>query len=346
MTTRVDLDFEGDADSLSRELSEITFSTNKNQIQAGTAYYVATPIGNLEDITLRAIRTLREVDVIASEDTRVTAQLLRHLGIERKQLVSHHDHNLQDSVPKLVGLLQGGASVAVVSDAGTPGISDPGLALAAACAAASLPILPVPGPCAAVAALSVAGMSATEFVFAGFLPRANRVRRARVSSLATEPRAVVLYEAPHRLLKTLGDLSSAGLGLRGIVVGRELTKLHEEYHRGTVTSAFNWFTGIAEREGRIRGEFTLVVAPLDAEILEQQKGQAAQDAFAAACVELERRLDDDEPMSAVAKSVSVDFGVPKSKVYAEAVRLRDERKKRRREARIRGKEGPEEEDGM
>lgn len=159
----------------------------------GTAYYVATPIGNLEDITLRAIRTLREVDVIASEDTRVTSALLRALKIPPKKhpLVSHHDKNLAASVPRLASLLASGMSVAVVSDAGTPGISDPGLALATECAARGLPTVPIPGPCAAVAALSVAGVGATEFVFAGFIARGGKSRRTKVTGLSTESRAVV-----------------------------------------------------------------------------------------------------------------------------------------------------------
>ena len=166
-------------------------STRRAPVVPGTVYFVATPIGNLEDITLRAIRTLREVDVIASEDTRVTSALLRALEIPPKKLVSHHDNNLAASVPRLSSLLASGLSVAVVSDAGTPGISDPGLALATECAARGVPIVPVPGPCAAVAAISVAGVSATEFVFAGFVARGGKSRRSKVAEISAEPRAVV-----------------------------------------------------------------------------------------------------------------------------------------------------------
>ena len=222
------------------------------RIEGRTVYYVSTPIGNLEDITLRAIRTLKTVDIIASEDTRVTAALLRHLGIGRKTMMSHHDHNLGSSVPKLLQMLEDGASVAVVSDAGTPGISDPGLALALACRSRSIPLVPVPGPCAAVAALSVSAVTAGEFVFMGFLPRGSKARRLKVDEVAHEARTVVLYEAPHRLVDTLGALAAAGARDREVVCARELTKVHEEFHHGTVGTARQWYAGIAERDGKVR----------------------------------------------------------------------------------------------
>lgn len=298
----------------------------------GSAYFVATPIGNLEDITLRALRTLRQVDVIASEDTRVTGALLRALGVERKQMVSHHDHNLGTSVPKLVKLLEGGASVAVVSDAGTPGISDPGLALAAACSAQGIPLVPVPGPCAAVAALSVAGVAASEFVFAGFLPRANKARRLKVAEVAEEHRAVVLYEAPHRMLDTLGDLCAAGAAERPVVCAREITKLYEEFHRGTIGSARSWYADVAARDGQLRGEFTVVIGPLDPETLKQRQGEAQEAAESAAAAEVRVRLAAGGALSRVTKDVAAEFGVSKSKVYAEALRQKQEEK----EARGRG----------
>lgn len=295
-------------------------------IEARCVYYVSTPIGNLEDITLRAVRTLREVDVVASEDTRVTGGLLRHLGIGRKQLVAHHDHNLGASVPKLLQLLEGGASVAVVSDAGTPGISDPGLALAAECARRGFPVVPVPGPCAAVAAVSVSGFAATEFVFGGFLPRGGRTRRQRVAELASERRAVVLYEAPHRMLETLGDLIEAGAAEREVVCAREITKLHEEFHRGTVASARAWYASVVERDGKLRGEFTVVIAPIDAATLELRRGEAAADAEGRAAEAVRVRLAAGGAISRVAKEVALEFGVAKAKVYAEALRQKEEAK--------------------
>jgi len=210
----------------------------RSPIEGGTCYYVSTPIGNLEDITVRALRTLKEADYVASEDTRVTATLLRALDVGSKKILPHHDFNLEESVPKLLSLLTDGKSVAVVSDAGTPGISDPGLALAAACAAKGVPVVSVPGPCAAVAAVSVAGVSAGEFVFAGFLARSGKARREKVAELCNEPRAVVMYEAPHRVVNTLADLCAGGCAERGVAVARELTKLHEEWHRGSVRDAY------------------------------------------------------------------------------------------------------------
>lgn len=300
-----------------------------------TVYYVSTPIGNLEDITLRAIRTLREVDVIASEDTRVTSALLSHLGVGKKRLLAHHDHNLESSVPKLLALLESGSSVAVVTDAGTPGISDPGLALAAACVARGVPLVPVPGPCAAVAALSVAGIPAGEFVFSGFIPRGSKSRRAKISELSEELRAVVLYEAPHRMTETLGDLSAAGCGERAVVCCRELTKLHEEFHRGTIASAYEWYKGVAARDGRVRGEFTIILGPADEGVRRRKSDDAAAAAEAAASAEVAARLAAGGSLSRVAKDVAAEFGVPKSRVYAEALRQREEGKQQRRQQRER-----------
>ena len=210
-------------------------------LQRGAVHFVSTPIGNLEDITLRAIRTLREADVIATEDPKVTSPLLRRLGIERKELplVTHNDNNLERSVPKLVEYALQGLLVAVVSDAGTPAISDPGLGLAAACAEREVPVVPVPGPCAAIAAVTVSGFDCSEFLYVGFVSRGSAEKakaRRRLREIATEARPVVLYEAPHRLLATLGELSAAGAGARGCFCAREITKRHEELKRGTVDS--------------------------------------------------------------------------------------------------------------
>ena len=321
----------------------------KNQVRGGTAYFVSTPIGNLEDITLRAVRTLRDADIVASEDTRVAAALLRHLGIVKKHpLVSHHDHNLERSVPQLIGELQSGRSVAVVSDAGTPGISDPGLLLAAACNQARLPVVPIPGACAAVAALSVAGLPGTsEFVFAGFIPRAGRARRDKVAELAAERRAFVVYEAPHRMVDTLGDLSAAGAGGRPVSVARELTKLHEEFHRGTVASAYRHYADAAAAadDGRLRGEFTLVVGPMAAADVEAIDTAAAEAAEAAAMAAVAERLAGSRSRSSpsrLAKEIAAEYGVSKSKVYAEAMRLRADAKASKRAAAAAS--GPAEED--
>src|SRR6202171_3303733 len=180
--------------------------TAKSQTEAGTGclYLVATPIGNLEDITLRAVRILKEADVIACEDTRHTQKLLNHYGI-KKEMVSYHEHNELTRSPELVIELEQGAKIALVSDAGTPGISDPGHRLVTLCLRHHIPVIPIPGPSAFVAALAASGLPTEEFLFVGFLPSRAGARRKALEALATEPRTIVLYEAPHRLVETLAD---------------------------------------------------------------------------------------------------------------------------------------------
>ncbi len=220
----------------------------------GVLYVVGTPIGNLEDMTFRGIQTLNQVDAIASEDTRHTGKLLRHFQIDTPQ-VSYHDHNHQRRIPELLQRLQQGQTLALVTDAGTPGISDPGYKLVKACAEAEIPIIPIPGPSAVITALSGAGIAAERFVFEGFLPTKQKDRRDRLEQLRTESRAIVLYEAPHRLLQTLEDLTESLGKQRPVALGRELTKLHEEFWRGTLEGAIFHYT-----EYPPRGEFTLVLA--------------------------------------------------------------------------------------
>ena len=212
-------------------------------------YLVATPIGNLEDITLRALRVLREVGLIAAEDTRTTRRLLRRYEIDTP-VTSYHEHNRQAMLPRLLAALVE-KDVALVSDAGTPGISDPGCELVEACWDAGVQVVPVPGASAVTAALAAAGVNADRFLFAGFPPRKRGARRALLESLAAERRPLVLFEAPHRLLDTLADLDEF-FADRRVVVCRELTKLHEEVFGGTASEALGHF-----REPR--GEFTLVI---------------------------------------------------------------------------------------
>jgi 16S rRNA (cytidine1402-2'-O)-methyltransferase len=218
----------------------------------GTLYIVATPIGNLEDITLRALRILKEVDFIAAEDTRHSKKLLAHYDI-RTPLVSYHEHNERAAAPALVERMLGGESVALISDAGTPGISDPGYRLTQAAVAAGVQVTPVPGPSALIAALSVAALPTDRFVFEGFLPEKREQRRERLRMLQDEPRTLVFYEAPHRLRDSLQDIESI-LGERTIVLAREMSKLHEEVLRGSLRA-------ISDRiaAGEIRGEVALVV---------------------------------------------------------------------------------------
>ncbi len=222
----------------------------------GCLYLVATPIGNLEDISLRALRILKEADLIACEDTRQTLKLLSHFEI-RKPLESYHEHNEMTRAPELVLRMESGARVALVSDAGTPVISDPGHRLVSLCLRHSIPVIPIPGPSAIVAALAACGLPCEEFTFAGFLPARSGERRRRLQALMPEPRSIVLYEAPHRLRATLRDALEM-LGDRHAAIARELTKVHEEFVRGRISELIRTFD---EREPR--GEITLIIGPPD-----------------------------------------------------------------------------------
>ncbi len=224
-----------------------------------TLYLVGTPIGNMEDITLRALRTLREVSLIAAEDTRTTGRLLQHHGIETP-LVSFHEYSGEGRIAELVERLATG-DVALVSDAGMPGLSDPGYRLVQAALEAGITVSPIPGPSAAVSALISSGLPTDSFLFLGFLPRQSKARRDALQEIATLPHTIVLYEAPHRLRALLEDIQAV-LGERQLVVARELTKLYEEIWRGTPSAALEHFT-----EGAIRGEITLVIAGANPEEL-------------------------------------------------------------------------------
>ena len=218
----------------------------------GTLYVVATPIGNLEDITLRALRVLREVAVIAAEDTRRTARLLQHYSISTPT-TSLHEHNERSRSPGLVRRLLAGDSVALVSDAGTPSISDPGMQLVAAAHEAGVRVEPIPGPSAALAAVSASGLPADQILFVGFPPSRASARKRWFAALKAEPRSIVLYEAPHRIRECLQDLHSE-LGNRLIAVGRELTKVHENL---VVSHILDYLASMDEP----RGEYTVVVEP-------------------------------------------------------------------------------------
>jgi 16S rRNA (cytidine1402-2'-O)-methyltransferase len=220
----------------------------------GTLYIVGTPIGNLADMTFRAIDTLKQVDLIAAEDTRHTGKLLQHFQIATPQ-TSYHAHNWRKRLPELLTQLQRGQHVALVSDAGMPGISDPGFELVEACAAEGLNVIAIPGATAAITALCISGLPPQPFVFEGFLPTKGRDRREQIQQLANEHRTIVLYEAPHRLLTTLQDLSAEFEGDRRLAATRELTKQFEEVWRGTLGEAIAHYTDHAPK-----GEFTLVIA--------------------------------------------------------------------------------------
>jgi len=219
----------------------------------GVLYVVATPIGNLEDVTLRALRVLREVDVVAAEDTRRTRVLLTHHGIDTP-LVSYHDAVERTRAPRLVAQMREGRSIALVSDAGTPGIADPGYHLVRAAVAAGIPVVPIPGPSAVAALVSVAGVPSERFAFEGFLPSRAAARRERLRALAGDTRAIVFLEAPTRLAACLADLE-AELGDREAVLGRELTKLHEECVRGPLSALRRHVAAMDP----VRGECVLLV---------------------------------------------------------------------------------------
>ncbi|HVB87899.1 MAG TPA: 16S rRNA (cytidine(1402)-2'-O)-methyltransferase [Candidatus Dormibacteraeota bacterium] len=237
---------------------------------AGCLFIVATPIGNLEDITLRALRVLREVDVIACEDTRQTMKLLSHFDIS-KRLVSYHEHNEITRAPEIVIELEQGAKVALVSDAGTPAISDPGFRLVSLCLRHGIAVVPIPGPSAFVAALAASGMPIEDFTFAGFLPSRQTARRKALRALANEPRTVALYEAPHRLLDSLEDALEI-LGNRPAVIAREVTKAFEEFQRGHIEDLVE-----AVRKKAPRGEITLLFGPADGQAVHpNNNGNGAQ----------------------------------------------------------------------
>jgi len=217
-------------------------------------YVVATPIGNLGDITLRALETLRRADIIAAEDTRVTRPLLGHFGIEAKT-VALHEHNERRAAAQVVEWIGAGKSVALVTDAGTPAVSDPGAALVGAVRAAGHRVVPIPGPSALTAALSASGVAHQGAVFAGFLPAKGPSRRERLAALAAGPWAIVLFEAPHRVAATLADLHAA-LGERDVVIAREITKKFETIARMPLAAAAAW---VGEDADRGRGEFVLVI---------------------------------------------------------------------------------------
>ena len=224
-------------------------------MEAGVLFMVSTPLGNLEDITQRALRTLREVDAIACEDTRRTKLLLRNYGI-RTPLLSCHDHNEKARASEICRRLLGGESFALVTDAGTPTISDPGYRVVRATVAAGIRVVPVPGPCAAVTALAASGLPTDAFLFRGFLPRRRGKRLAALQELQGTRATLVLFEAPHRILATLDDIQSTFPGSE-VVVAREMTKLHEEFLRGTAAEIGR---ALAERSA-VRGEMVVLVAP-------------------------------------------------------------------------------------
>ena len=216
----------------------------------GKLYLVATPIGNLEDITLRALRILKEVDFIAAEDTRQTLKLLNHFEI-KKPLISNHRHNEEDRENSLIEKLKDGKNIAVVSDAGTPGISDPGEVIAKRAIEENIEVIPIPGACAAINALIASGLNTKEFVFFGFLPLNKKLRKEKLEEIKNENKTIIIYEAPHKIKDSLNDLKNV-VGDRKIVLARELTKIYEEFIRGNIDE-------IIEKSENLKGEMILLI---------------------------------------------------------------------------------------
>ena len=269
---------------------------------AGMLYLVPTPIGNLGDISIRCRQTLEEADFIAAEDTRVTLKLLNHLGI-KKSLVSYYEHNKAFKGDKIVERILTGETCALVSDAGSPAISDPGEDLVKQCAAAGIPVCAIPGPCAAITALSISGQSTGRFCFEGFLSTSKKSRKEHLESLQPETRTMIFYEAPHKLLSTLEDLRDAFGEDRSISLCRELTKLHEEVVRTTLGEAVAKYT-----ENPPKGEFVLIVAGVEPA---QKEVPTETDAAARVAQLLEEGLSRKDAVKQTAK----ELGLPKNVVY-------------------------------
>lgn len=284
-------------------------------------YLVATPIGNLGDITLRALDVLKRADRIACEDTRQTQKLLNHFGIATPT-VSCHEHNERERTTELVEALKNGGRIALVSDAGMPGISDPGSWLAREAIAAGLPVVPIPGANAGLSALVASGLTAAEFHFVGFLPEKAGARRTRLEELLAETeaagtaRTVIFYEAPHRILLTLGDLEAVWGGELRIVVARELTKIHEEFLRGTVADVRRELAG----RDRVRGEITLLVEaqPRIKGGAQAQTGAHETVAERVARIQGDAGVDEKEALKRLAR----ELGQSKSELYRELQRER------------------------
>lgn len=270
--------------------------------EEGILYLCATPIGNLEDITLRALRIFREADYIAAEDTRHTIKLLNHFEIS-KPLISYHEHNKREKGPEIIKLVEQGCKVVLVSDAGMPAISDPGADLVVLAREAGVPTTIIPGPSAALSALVLSGLSTERFVFEGFLPREKKARRERIQSLGRDERTIIIYEAPHRLVSLLSDLQK-DLGDRNITIVRELTKVYEEVLPMTLSQAVDYY-----KERTPRGEFVLVLEGAEKESLAKDFSQISIEDH------LMEYLKAGFNKKEAVKQVAKDRNLPRNEVY-------------------------------
>ena len=276
----------------------------------GSLYVVATPLGNRDDITLRALTVLRDVDLIAAEDTRKTRGFLT-LHTIKNNLISYHEHNETERTPSLIAKLQTGESIALVSNAGTPTVSDPGYRLIEAALANHLSVIPVPGVCAATAALSVAGLPTDSFIFVGFLAKKKAKRLGQLNELASEPRTLIFYESPRRILTLLNETIDV-MGDRRGALAREMTKLHEEFLRGRLSE----ITERLEDRTDIKGECTLLIAGNDKD-KDQAWPMVSQQIEAAVAA-------GQNSLSSIAREIAATSGLAKNKIYAEALKISKE----------------------
>jgi 16S rRNA (cytidine1402-2'-O)-methyltransferase len=294
------------------EPAQTAAASEKSSHATGPALYlVGTPIGNLEDITLRAVRVLKEVDVIACEDTRQTQKLLNHYGITTRT-ISYHEHNEMTRAAELVKEMQEGTSVALVTDAGMPGISDPGFRLISLAVRHHLPVVPIPGASAFLAALVASGLPTDSFRFSGFLPAKRGERRAALESIKTSPRTQVFYEAPHRVVEALSDVCEVLGNARHVVIAREVTKLHEEFLRGRSGEILET---LKARDG-VKGEITLLIGKA-----EDAESQAAAPPGTSVRQRVEQIMAEEKvDEKAALKKVAKERGISKSEAYRELQR--------------------------
>ena len=271
---------------------------------SGKLYLVATPIGNLEDMTLRAIKILKEVELIAAEDTRNTLKLLNHFEI-KKPLVSYHRHNEEIKVDYLIEKLRNGESIAVVSDAGTPGISDPGEVIVKEAIKNDIEVIPIPGACAAINALIASGLDTKEFIFMGFLPINKKLRKEKLKEIENETKTIIIYEAPHKLKNTLEDLKDS-LENRAVVLAREITKIHEEFIRGNIEE-------IISKSENLKGEMIILIEGAEFKEKEIELNELSLDEH------FEFYKNQGLDKKEIIKKIAKDRGVSKNEIYMEFV---------------------------
>ena len=281
-----------------------------NVIRPGILYVVATPIGNRDDITLRALNVLREVDLIAAEDTRKTRRFLEMHAL-KSSLISYHEHNEAERTPKLIAKLKKGLSIALVSNAGTPTVSDPGYRLITTALADNLDVIPIPGVSAVTTALSVAGLPTDSFVFMGFPAKKKSKRRQQLSDLASETRTLIFYESPRRILTLLGEINAA-MGDRYLVLAREMTKRYEEFLRGRLSEIVRQLKGRSD----IKGEITLLVAGSDKPGI--QSWEVVREQIRTAV--MNRR----DSLSEIAREIAAKTGMSRNKIYTQALKIKKE----------------------